>query len=435
LPDSRNLLIKNAAQLVTCEPHLFDASDDEARSIGLIEDGSVLVSNGVIQWVGRTSDIGDRCSRVSEVIDAAGMVVLPGLVDSHTHAVFAGTREREYELRIRGTAYMEIARRGGGINSTVEQVRKASLDDLVSTGLARLRSMLRKGTTTVEVKSGYGLDTDSELKMLRAMRRLDDEARVDIVPTFLGAHEIPPEFRDNRDRYVDIVTDEMIPAVSEQGLAEFCDVFCEKGVFTAEEARRILLRGKEYGLKPKIHADEFADSGGALVAGEVGAVSAGHLAFASLEGLEAMKEAGTVAVLLPGVSVGLGKCEFADARKMLDLGLEVAIATDFNPGSSMVDSLLIVSSLACSFMKMTPAEAILGMTMHASRAVGRTKDIGSLAEAKKADIVLFDAPDFRYIPYHLGGDMVSLVIKDGDVVVSNAQDAWESGRTSRPEVL
>jgi imidazolonepropionase len=422
LPLSADLAIENIGSLVTCEPGRFDSDDGDARSVGLIDDACVLMSGGLIKWVGRRKAMESGGYTASRVIDARGFLGMPGLVDAHTHTVFAGTREREYEMRVRGADYMEIAASGGGINATVEAVRKASVEELVRGGLRRVQSMLRQGTTTVEIKSGYGLSLEAELKILEAIKRVGEETCVDVVPTFMGAHEIPPEHRGDRARYIDIVTDEMIPAVGREGLAEFCDVFCEEGVFTPDEASRILLCGKDHGLKPKIHADEFVDSGGAAVAGEVGAVSAGHLAHASREGLEAMKEAGTVAVLMPGVSVGLARPEFADARSILDMGLDVAVATDFNPGSSMVHSLIVVSSLACSFMRMTPAEVILAVTAGAARAVGRQDRIGSIAPGKQADLVLLDAPDFRYIPYHLGGDIVRTVVKNGSVVFDITQD-------------
>jgi imidazolonepropionase len=414
-----DLLIKNADQVVTCDPPLFDSGDQSAPSLGLIDRGDILLSGGRIQAVGHAGDF-DLPKRFQE-LDASGMVVLPGLVDSHTHTVFAGTREREYELRVRGASYMDIAREGGGINSTVGRVRRASEDQLVEAAMPRVRSMLRTGTTSLEIKSGYGLDLENEIKMLRAIKRLDGTQPISIVPTFLGAHEFPPEYRASRDRYVSLVVDEMIPAVVEAGLAEFCDVFCEQGVFSPDQAGFILRRAKEQGLTPMIHADEFADSGAARVAAEVGAVCAAHLGFSSREGLSLMKEAGTVAILLPGVSFGLAKPVFADARRVLDLGLDVALASDFNPGSSMVSSLLVVSSLACSFMHMTPAEAILGMTRHAARALGRGDTIGSISPGKDADLVVFRIPDFRYIPYFLGGDIVETVIKGGQVVFNKAQ--------------
>jgi imidazolonepropionase len=416
-----DLLIKNAVQIVTCDPRLFDSSDAGGREIGLVDGGAVLVSNGCIEAVGDMATRPSSGPGAPEVLDASGMVVLPGLVDCHTHTVFAGTREKEYEQRIRGASYMEIAGKGGGINATVAEVRRATEEDLVSAALPRLRAMLHTGTTTVEVKSGYGLDLASEVKMLRAIAKAGEVQPIDVVPTFLGAHEFPPEYRDAREGYMALLLNEMIPAVREEGLAEFCDVFCEQGVFTPGQARLILECGKAHGLKPMIHADEFAESGAAEIAAEVGAVCAAHLGFASEDGLSAMKRAGTVAVLLPGVGFGLAKPQFADARRMLDIGLDVAVATDFNPGSSMVNSLPIIASLACSFMKMTPAEAILGMTRHAAKAVGRQDSIGTLSPGKKADIVMFMAPDFRYIPYHLGGDIVGTVMKDGEVVFNSAQ--------------
>lgn len=433
MAQTEDLLIKNARQVVTCEAGLFDSGDEGGRPLGLIDDGSVLLSGGKVKWVGKTADLGGVDAGVVREIDASGKIVTPGLVDAHTHTVFAGTREREYESRIGGATYMEIARQGGGINSTVASVRKASEEELVASGVKRLDSMLRRGTTTVEIKSGYGLDTRNEIKMLRAIREVGRRSPADIVATFLGAHEVPPEFEDRRDAYVSLVVEEMIPAVAEEGLAEFCDVFCERGVFSADDARFILTKGKDHGLKPMIHADEFADSGAAAVGAEVGALSAAHLAFASEQGLEAMAAAGTVAVVLPGVSVGVGKCVFADARNMMAIGLDLAVATDFNPGSSMVDSLLIVSSLACSFMKMIPAEAILGITRHAARALGRDDSVGRLKPGMQGDVVLFDAPDFRYIPYHLGGDIVDVVVKKGETIFPNAQGQAANGRISGTE--
>jgi imidazolonepropionase len=428
-----DLLIRDASQVVTCDAMLFDSEDEDARAVGLVDKGDILISNGEIKAVGRIGETLAGKGEAFRELDASGLVVLPGLIDSHTHTVFAGSREKEYELRLRGASYMEIAEKGGGINSTVDRVRRAGREELVDAALPRLRSMLRTGTTTVEIKSGYGLDLGNEVKMLRAVRELGEVQPVSTVPTFLGAHEFPPEYRDERERYVSVILDDMIPAVAEEGLAEFCDVFCEQGVFTPEQARRILGRARDRGLKPVIHADEFADSGAAQVAADVGALSAAHLGFASEGGLRAMKEAGTVAILLPGVAFGLATLKFADARKMLDLGLDVALATDFNPGSSMVNSLLVISSLACSFMHLTPSEAILGMTRHAARALDREDVIGSISPGKQADLVLFRAPDFRYIPYHLGGDIVEAVVKNGRVVYDKTQEMSQSGRNNTPE--
>jgi len=420
LPSDDTLLIENISGLITCEPDVYGSADPGAPALGIIENASVLISGGEVKWAGPAAAFDAEAAPLAPSgcpkLSASGLVALPGLVDCHTHAVFYGTREREYEMRMQGVPYMEIARRGGGIVSTVSSLRSATADDLVRVSLPRLKSMLAHGTTTVEIKSGYGLDLENELKHLEAIKRVGEAVPLDVVPTFLGAHEFPPEFKSDRRGYVDLVINEMLPAVAERGLAEFCDVFCEEGVFTADESREILTAAKDMGLKPKIHADEFVDSGGARVAGEVGAVSAEHLYAASREGLEAMLEAGTVAVVLPGVSIGLGKCEFADARGMVEMGLDVAVGTDFNPGSSMTDSLILMSSLACSFMRLSPEEAILAITLKAARALDREGSIGSIRPGKRGDVVLFDVPDFRYIPYHFGGDVVKSVIKNGAVV-------------------
>lgn len=412
---SYDLAIENITQLVTCVPSLFNAADPEGREIGVIENAAIASSAGTIRWVGKQSDFAASGACASSVLSGEGLVVLPGLVDAHTHALFVGTREREYEMRIKGKSYMDIARSGGGIKATVRAVREASLDQLVAAGLANAASMLRCGTTTLEAKSGYGLNLDCELKMLRAIQTVGRTSPVDMVATFLGAHEIPDEYDGRSGAYVDLVCNEMLPAVGEAGLAEFCDVFCERGVFSPGDSMRILETAKAFGMKPMIHADEFSDSGAAQVAAEVGAVSAGHLLRTARTGLEAMQRAGTTAVLLPGVGLGLANGEFADARLMLDVGLDVALATDFNPGSSMVHSLALVSSLACSFMHLTPAEAILATTWGGARALRREATVGSLSVGKRADLVLFDVPDFRYIPYHLGGAVPTMVIKGGKV--------------------
>jgi imidazolonepropionase len=415
LSRSYDLAIENIAQLVTCDPSLFDAPDPGGREIGVIENAAIALSGDKVGWVGRQSDFAASGTSASSILSGEGLVVLPGFVDAHTHALFVGTREREYEMRIKGRSYMDIARSGGGIKSTVRAVREASLEELVAAGLANAASMLRCGTTTLEVKSGYGLNLESELKMLRAIALVGRISPVDVVPTFLGAHEIPDEFDGRREAYVSLVCDEMVPAVGEAGLAEFCDVFCERGVFSAHDSTRILESAKACGMKPMIHADEFSDSGAAQVAADVGAVSAGHLLRAAGAGLEAMQRAGTTAVLLPGVGLGLASGEFADARLMFDMGLDVALATDFNPGSSMVHSLPLVSSLACSLMRLAPAEAIFAMTWGGARALRRETAVGSLSPGKRADLVLFDVPDFRYIPYHLGGATPTMVIIGGEV--------------------
>jgi imidazolonepropionase len=423
LPSPCDLSIENIGQLVTCETSLSNSDDPEEISIGLVRDGALAVSGGRVVWAGPQRDLSAGYAAASR-IDADHAVVLPGFVDSHTHAVFAGSREREYEARLKGETYMEIAAAGGGIRATVGAVRAASLDDLVARGLTRVRAMVAWGTTTVEIKSGYGLNLEAELKMLRAIRRVGEEGPIDVVPTFLGAHEVPDEYAGRPEAYVDLVVGEMLPAVGGERLAEFCDVFCERGVFTANQAVRILSRARDHGMRPVIHADEFADSGAARVAADVGALSAAHLLRSSDAGLTAMADAGTVAVLLPGVALGLGRPEFADARKMLAIGLQVALATDFNPGSSIIHSLPIVASLACSFMHLTPAEAVLAMTRGGARALGREDSIGGLSPGKRADLALFDVPDFRYIPYHVGGALPKIVVKDGALI--HARDREEA---------
>lgn len=423
MPATCDLSIANVRQLVTCEPGLACSDDSEARTVGIIDDGCIAVSAGKIAWVGPQRDFAGSGLKAARSIDGTGLVAVPGLVDCHSHALFAGSREREYEMRLKGKTYMEIAASGGGIRSTVRAVRQASEEALVEAGLANVRAMVAWGATTVEIKSGYGLSLEAELKMLRAIRRVKAEAPVEVVPTFLGAHDVPDEYRDRREAYVDLVVEEMIPAVADEGLAEFCDVFCEQGVFSPAESERVLVAARDRGMRPKIHADEFVPSGGAEVAARVGAISAEHLVHASPRGLRAMAAAGTVAVLLPGVAFGLGKPEFAPAREMLAMGLDIALATDFNPGSSMVHALPVVASLACSFMRLTPAEALLAMTRGGAKAVGRDKTVGSLVPGKQADIALFDIPDFRHIPYHLAGARPKMVIKAGRVV--HARDPKE----------
>jgi imidazolonepropionase len=422
LPCSCDLAISGIRQLVTCEPALSNSDDPEARSIGVIEQAAIAVSGGAVAWVGSAADYAASGLSPASSLDGRSLVVLPGFVDSHTHAVFAGSREREYEMRTKGRSYMDIAASGGGIKSTVAAVRRATGDQLIESGLARVREMLACGTTTVEIKSGYGLSIEAELKMLRAIRAVGELSAADVVPTFLGAHEIPDEYSGRRGDYVDVVVGEMIPAVADEGLAVFCDVFCEQGVFTPADARRILSSARDHGLAPMIHADEFADSGAAQVAAEVGAVSAAHLGHAATAGLEAMRQAGTIAVLLPGVAVGLARAEFADARRLIGMGLGIALATDLNPGSSMVHSMPLVATLACSFMHMSPAEALLAATRGGARALGREDAVGSLSVGKRADMVLFDVPDFRYIPYYMGGAMPKAVLKSGSVVWQRRRD-------------
>ena len=411
-----DLIIENAAQVLTLKAAKNAAAAEE--KLGIISKGAVVIADSRIAWAGPSSEISSEAdlSRNPRRIDASGKVVLPGFIDSHTHLVFAGTREKEFELRLQGASYQEIAAQGGGIKSTVQKTRQAGKEELFAAGKRRLDQMLSLGTTTVEAKSGYGLSTQDEIKMLEVIRELDHSHAVNVIPTFMGAHEIPPEYAGRKEDYVRLVIEEMIPAVAENKLAAFCDVFCEQGVFSPEESRRVLEAGKRCGLEAKIHADELTSLGGAELAAEVGAVSADHLLFASDRGMEEMAEKGVVAVLLPGTAFFLFLGRYAPARKMMERGVAVALASDFNPGSCMTQSLPLITTIACTQMRLTPAEAILGITLHAARALKREKDLGSLEPGKQADLVILDIPDYRHLSYHFGINHVWKVVKNGIVV-------------------
>jgi imidazolonepropionase len=410
---SADLLIKNASELLT-----LSASSKEESGLGIIRNGTVAAKRGRILWVGGTHELPKDfvLDWEGQEIDATGKVVMPGLIDSHTHLVFAGSREDEFEQRIQGLSYLEIAERGGGILSTVEATRKASFDELCSLGKKRLNRMLSKGVTTIEAKSGYGLSLQDELKILEVTKSLQESHPVDIAPTFLGAHTIPKEFRDDRDRYIHLITKEMIPRVAEEGLAEFCDVFCEEKAFRLEESRKILETGKRYGLIPKIHADQLSSGGGAELAAEMGAFSADHLEYVSPAGIEKMAKKGVTAVLLPGASFFLSMKKFPPAREMIEKGVSVALATDLNPGSSMTESLPLIMTMGCTLYRMTPKEVIQATTIHAAKSMGREKAIGSLEVGKQADLAVLDIPNYRYLPYHFGVDHVEMVVKKGKVV-------------------
>ena len=398
-------LLVDAAQVVTCE---------SAEESAVLEAAAVAVDGEVIAAVGPQGALEARYPDADRV-DCAGGVLTPGLVDSHTHAVFGCWRADEYALRARGVPYMEIARQGGGINASVRDLRERSEDELVALTRDRLRDVLAFGTTTVEVKSGYGLTVDDELKMLAVVDRLDAEGPLDLVGTFLGAHEVPPEYRDRRAAYIDLVVEEMIPRVAEQGVARFCDVFMEPGVFDGTETRRILEAGRAHGLTPKLHADELEPSGGAELAAELGAASADHLGAIRDAGIAALAGSPTVATLLPGTLFFLGRTAYAPARRLLDAGAEVALATDFNPGSSASPSLPLVLTMACSQMGMTPLEALVAATRGGARAL-RLEDRGTLAEGQRADLVVWNAPDYRQIPYRYGIRLARTVFKGGEAV-------------------
>ncbi|UCE17936.1 MAG: imidazolonepropionase [Gemmatimonadota bacterium] len=415
-----DLLVRNARQLITLRssepgPRCGRAMED----LGVVEDGAVAVRTGRIVAVGVTDDV------LSEValspgcieIDASGKIVLPGFVDAHTHPIFVGSRDDEFELRIKGATYQEIARRGGGIRATVRKVRQASKQELFEAALPRLDRMLEHGTTTIEAKSGYGLSTEDEIKMLEVVRDLQESHPVDLVPTFLGAHEVPDEYRGKKPEYIELILHEMIPAVAERELAEFCDVFCEEEVFDVEESKLILTAAREAGLEVKLHADELSPFGGAELAAELEALSADHLVAVSDQGIMALKSQGVIAVLLPGTTFSLGCRQYAPARRMITTEVPVALATDMNPGSCRTESMAIIITLACVMMRLTPAEAIAAATLNGACAVAREGAIGSLDIGKKGDIVIWDMPRYSYLPYHFGVNFVEMVIKDGKVVV------------------
>jgi imidazolonepropionase len=403
-----DLVVQGAAQVVTCEP--------AAGGLGVIESGAVAARAERIVWVGAAAEIASSVELVPDArrVDAGGGVVLPGFVDSHTHLVFAGSRADESALRARGATYQEIAAAGGGILATVTATRRASVDELVQLARPRLDLMLAHGTTTAEAKSGYGLTTADEIKMLEAIARLDRTHAVDVVPNFCGAHEVPPEFKGRADAYVDLVVDEMLPEVARRGLARYVDVFCEQGVFSVAQSRRVLEAGARHGLGAKFHADEFAALGGAELAAELGALSADHLLSARVEGVARMKAAGVTATLLPGTAFFLG-LPYAPARRFLETGVRVALASDFNPGSSTGLNLQLVMTMAASQMKLTLEEALAGITIHAAHAMGLEREVGSLAPGKLCDLVICGVPDWRHVAYWYGVNHVRRVIKRGRV--------------------
>jgi imidazolonepropionase len=411
------LLIIHASQLVTMAGPARARAGAEMRELSIIEDGALLARDGVIVALGATSEVEPLAGSSVARIDASGSVVAPGFIDAHTHPVFAGTREDEYEMRAAGATYQEIAARGGGIRSTVRKTRQATEQQLFEAALPRVRWMLEHGTTTIEAKSGYGLSVEDELKILRVIRRLNRDTPLELVPTFLGAHEIPDEYRTSRDQYIRIVIDEMLPRVAGEGLARFTDIFCESHVFTVDESREILLRAKDLGLKARLHADQLTLSGGGQLAAELKAATADHLEWIDDEGIQSLKRAGVIAVLLPGAVFNLGLARYAPARKMIESGLAVAIATDFNPGSSPTPSMQMILSIACTQMRMTPAEALTAATINAAYSLDVGAHLGSIESGKQADIVIFDCPDFRQIPYFFGINHAMVVIKSGSVVI------------------
>jgi imidazolonepropionase len=419
-----DLIIEGAAELVTLAGSVArPRRGDEMRDLGIIYQGALAARRGKVVWVGPTAELPTAVKSMAfcKLIDAHGKTVMPGFVDPHTHLVFAGSRENEFAMRIQGKTYMEIAAAGGGINATVAATRKATKAELAFAARRSLNRMLALGTTTVEAKSGYGLEIEAELKMLEVIGELHEEGPMTVVPTFMGAHEIPPEHRQAPDAYVDLVVERMIPAVAERKLARFCDVFCETGVFSVAQSERILRAAQAAGLEPRVHADEITDLGGAAMAARVRARTADHLLFASDDGIRQMADAGVIAVLLPGTAYFLHMPRYARARDMIDAGVPVALATDFNPGSCMTESMPLILSLACTQMRMLPAEAITAATINAAWAIGEQERAGSLTVGKQADILVLDAPNHEHLCYHFGVNLVEKVIKHGKLLVENGQ--------------
>ncbi|MFD1361285.1 imidazolonepropionase [Lentibacillus salinarum] len=415
-----SLLIKNASQVVTMAGLTEKPAKQEAmRELNIIENGNVLVQDGKIKAVGKQEELEQQYQDViaeAEVLDATGKTVTPGLIDPHTHLVHAGTRENEYAMRLKGQSYMEIMNAGGGIHATTRATREADFDQLYDESKQRLDTFFQYGVTTVEAKSGYGLSLEHELKQLAVANKLNQDHAMDIVSTFMGAHAVPVDERDNPEPFVSRVIDEMIPEVAGKKLAKFNDVFCERGVFTPNQSRRILEAGKEYGLVPKIHADEIEPYGGAELAAEVGAISADHLLKASDEGIRKMADNDVMGVLLPGTAFFL-MAEYANARKMIDGGVPVALSTDANPGSSPTLSLQFIMNLGCLKMGMTPEEVLTAATINAAHAIDCADRIGSLEVGKQADLAIFDVPNYLMLSYNYGMNHIDTVVKKGETVV------------------
>ena len=401
-----DLLVTNANELLTVKGPRNARTRGSMNKLSILKNGSLAVRDGLIVEVGRNLRL-----RAETTIDASGKLVMPGFVDPHTHVVFAGSRENELDLKLAGVSYLEILRQGGGIFSTVQRTREASVEELLAQSKKRLDIMLRYGTTTCEAKTGYGLDVETELKMLRVQNELQKDHEMEIVSTFLGAHAVP-KGQSAKD-YIQTILEEMLPKT--KGLARFCDVFCEKNVFTIAQSRQILEIGKRFDLQPKIHADEMTDIGGARLAAEIGAISADHLLMSSEKGLHAMARKGVIGVLLPGTPFCLMMRRYANARKMIDLGVPIALATDLNP-NCWTENMQFIIQLACLNMRMTPAEAITASTYNAACAIGMQREVGSLEVGKQADVLILDCPNHRFLPYHFGVNLVETVVKKGRVI-------------------
>lgn len=413
----KTLILKNASQVVTCSG--FSAKKGAAMNdIGVIENGTVVVQEGKIVAVGENLDISGYAD--AEIIDCSQKTIMPGFVDSHTHFVFGGYRDDEYSWRLRGDSYMDIMQRGGGIANSVNATRAASKESLIALGKKRLDSMVRFGVTTVEGKSGYGLDHETEIKQLEVMKALNESHSMDIVTTFMGAHSVPVPYKGRGGEFIDFLIETVMPEVKERQLAEFCDVFCEQNVFSIEESRKLFAAAKAMGFKTKIHADEIVQLGGAELAAEVGCTSADHLLQASDAGIKAMAEKNVIATVLPCTAFSLRE-HFARARKMIDDGCAVAVATDFNPGSCFTESVPLAIALCTLNMQMSIEEVVSALTINGAAAVGRADQIGSIDVGKQADLVIHEFPSYKFLPYHIGVSTVEKVIKKGRLIFDATQ--------------
>ena len=413
-----DLILKNIGKLVTMQGSSSFRVKDEMNKINIIENAYIAVKNGKILAIGVGDEFGNLCGEDTKIHDAEGLLVTPGLIDSHTHLIHGGSRENEFSMKLNGVPYIEILNNGGGILSTVKATKEASEEALYKKAKKSLDRMLEFGVTTVEEKSGYGLELNTEIKQLEVARALDKNHPVDLVHTFLGAHAVPEEYKENHKAYIDILVDVMMPKIKDMGLAEFCDVFCEEGVFTIEESEYILQKAKEMGYKLKIHADEIESLGGAGLAAKLGCVSADHLMAASDEGIKMMAENNVVANILPATSFNLNK-NYADCRKMIDMGAIVSLSSDYNPGSCPSENLQLVMQLGCLHLKMTPNEVLTAVTINAAYAIDRADKIGSIEVGKNADFVVFDARNVEYLMYHFGINHTKKVYKNGNLVVDN----------------
>jgi imidazolonepropionase len=409
----KELLLVNCSQLVTLAGPSRPRIGPEMCELAVIPDGAMLIQSGRIAAVGRRSEIEPLAGQDTEAVDAGGRVVTPGFVDAHTHLIFGGNRANEFEMRCEGMTYQQISEQGGGIRSTVARTRAATESELVAVGRKHAEWFLRGGTTTVEAKSGYGLTLDDELKILRAVKAVGEKTPLRCVPTFLGAHEVPPEYHHEGQAYVELVIREMLPLVAREKLARYCDVFCEPKVFSVKMARQVLSAAKALGLELRVHADQFTCSGAAQLAAELGAKTADHLEQSDAASIAALKAAGVQPVLLPGSVYAIGSQKYAPARAMIEAGLSVVIATDFNPGSSPTASMAMVMSLACTQMKLTPAEALTAATIHAACSLDLQAKVGSLEVGKVADFVVHEGEDYREIAYWFGGQRPAMIFVGG----------------------